>query len=299
MLEAITLDQMAVFAAVADEGSFSAAARRLGRAQSAITYAVQRLEDQIGVPLFDREAYRPALTPAGKGLLPRARRILQEVADFRLQARGMADGLEAEVAIAVDAMFPMADLWEVLRDFQVHFPTVQTRIAVETLGGTVQALLDGSADIAVANYLAAQFPELRNTPLAEIELIPVAAPSHPLALLEGPLTADQLRDHVQLVLTDRSPLTEGRDHGVVAARTWRLGDLGAKHAMLLAGLGWGSMPGHMVADDLAEGRLAPLHMADASGWHRLPIVAAVKAERPLGPAGRWMAERLTGKACPG
>lgn len=297
-MDALTLDQLQVFLAVAEEGSFSAAARKLGRAQSAVTYAVQKLEDQVGSEMFDRSAYRPALTEGGRALLPRVRRILGEVSDFRVQARGIAGGLEPELAIMVDALFPMRELMEGFRDFQAAFPSVQTRIYVESLGAAVQTVIDGIADIGLATEFASGFPELRHSPILEIELVPVAAPGHPLARLDRPLTAEQVRDHVQLVLTDRSRLTEGQDHGVVAVRTWRLADLGAKHAMLLAGLGWGGMPRHMVADDLAAGRLMELDTTLAFKFPRVPMVVVTRADKALGPAGRWMAERLSGRQCP-
>jgi DNA-binding transcriptional LysR family regulator len=174
---------------------------------------------------------------------------------------------------------------------------VQTRIYVESLGAAVQTVLDGVADIGLVAAIG-DYPELRHSEVTEVELIPVAAPCHALAQLPGPLTPDVARDHVQLVLTDRSPLTAGKDHGVVAVRTWRLADLGAKHAMLLAGLGWGSMPRHMVDDDLAAGRLVRLDMSDGSGWPRVPIHVVSRADNAFGPAGRWMAERLTGRVCP-
>src|SRR5690349_6356906 len=105
--DGLTLDQLQVFLTVAETGSFSAAARALNRAQSAITYAVQKLEAQTGAVLFDRADYRPTLTDAGRALLPRARRIADEVGQFKLQARGVAGGLEAELPIVVDSMFPM------------------------------------------------------------------------------------------------------------------------------------------------------------------------------------------------
>lgn len=297
IMDALTLDQFQVFAAVADAGSFSAAARKLNRAQSAVTYAVQKLEEQIGAELFDRGAYRPVLSEAGRALLPRTLRILSEVADFRIQAHGIAGGLEGELSIVVDAMFPMPALLEALRDFQAAFPSVQTRFYVESLGAAVQAVIDRTADIGLIFKLG-DYPELAYHPVLEIELTPVAAPQHPLAQLTGSIYREMVRDHVQLVLTDRSRLTEGRDHGVVALRTWRLADLGAKHAMLLAGLGWGGMPRHMVADDLAAGRLVELAMADPSDWPRLQMMAVVRKDKALGPAGRWMAERLSGRACP-
>src|SRR5262245_34912582 len=105
-MDSLTLDQFSVFATVVAEGSFAAAARRMNRAQSAITYAIQKLEEQSGVQLFDRSAYRAELTEAGRALLPRAKRILDDVADFRLQARGVTEGVEAELSLVIEAYMP-------------------------------------------------------------------------------------------------------------------------------------------------------------------------------------------------
>jgi DNA-binding transcriptional LysR family regulator len=96
---------------------------------------------------------------------------------------------------------------------------------------------------------------LKNLPVASVPLVVVTAPSHPLAQLKGRVKRDTLSDHVQLVLTDRSGITGNRDQGVYSTMTWRLADLAAKHAMLRAGLGYGSLPSHLVEDDLASGRL--------------------------------------------
>jgi DNA-binding transcriptional LysR family regulator len=294
-MKAITVDQLRVFRQVAETGSFSAAARAMHRAQSAVTYAVQKLEAQLGVDLFDRGGYRPVLSEAGRALLPRAVRILEELAAFGDQARGIAGGLEPEVTLVAEAMYPTPRLVRVLSEFQRRFPSVQLRIHVESLGATVQAVLDGRADLGIGLEFAATLPDLDTVPMGEIELVPVAAPSHPLANVAGKIQPDQLRDHVQLVLADRSKLTEGRDFSVFAVRTWRLADLGARHEMLLAGLGWGSMPLHMVEDDLAAGRLVRLDLRRPDGLRKLPRPAVVlvrRKDKVLGPAGKWLANRL-------
>src|SRR5579863_4028669 len=114
MMDALSLDQFAVFASIVDEGSFAAAARHMNRAQSAITYAIQKLEDQSGTPLFDRSAYRPVLTEAGKELLPRIRRILADVENYRLHARQMVMGIEEELRLAVHPYTPTHVLSEAL-----------------------------------------------------------------------------------------------------------------------------------------------------------------------------------------
>jgi DNA-binding transcriptional LysR family regulator len=297
-MKAITIDQLRVFRQVAERGGFSAAARSMHRAQSAITYAVQKLEGQVDVPLFDRTGYRPTLSEAGRALLPRAVRILEELDGFAAQARGIAGGLEPEVSLVAEAMYPMPPLVRILSDFQREFPSVQLRIHVESLGATSQAVLDGRADLGVALEFAAALPDLEATPMGEIALAPVAAPTHPLAKLQGRIPLDALRDHVQLVLADRSKLTEGRDYGVFAVHTWRLADLGARHEMLLAGLGWGSMPRHMVEEDLRSGRLKRLDIRPSGGSSHRPRPAIVLVRRKgkvLGPAGRWLAQRLAAR----
>ncbi len=294
-MKAVTIDQLRVFRQVAEAGSFSAAARAMHRAQSAITYAVQNLETQVGTELFDRSGYRPVLSEAGRALLPRAQRILEELAAFGSQARGIAGGLEPEVGLVVEAMFSTPVLVRVLGEFQRQFPSVQLRVYVESLGATAQAVVDGTADLGIALEFATTVPDLDTTPMGEVELVPVAAPSHPLAKIRGKIQPEAIRDHVQLVLTDRSKLTAGRDYSVFAVKTWRLADLGARHAMLVAGLGWGSMPRHMVAGDLEAGRLVRLDIRRPDGMTRLPrpgVVLARRKDKVLGPAGEWLAARL-------
>ena len=126
-MNALTLDQFAVFVAVVDEGSFAAAARRMNRAQSAVTYAIQKLEEQSCLSLFDRSAYRPVLTEAGEALLPRARRILEDLTDWRLMARSMSSGVEAQISLILVSYTPASLLSKVLGDFRVAYPLSNCR----------------------------------------------------------------------------------------------------------------------------------------------------------------------------
>jgi len=294
-VKAVTIDQLRVFRQVAETGSFSAAARAMHRAQSAVTYAIQKLEDQVGSSLFDRGGYRPVLSEAGRALLPRAVRILDELAAFGAQARGIAGGLEPELALVIDSLYSTPGVVRVLAAFQREFPSVQLRIYVESLGATAKAVLDGTADLGIALEFAAAQPDLEALQIGEIELVPVASPQHPLAKVKGKIQPEALRDQVQLVLTDRSDLTKGRDYSVFSTKTWRLADLGARHAMLLAGLGWGSMPMHLVAEDLRAKRLVRLDIRRPDGMTKLPrpgVVLVRRKDKVLGPAGLWLAEKL-------
>jgi DNA-binding transcriptional LysR family regulator len=294
MLDSLTLDQIRLFLAIADTGSFSKAAKQMNRAQSAVTYGIQKLEAQFGIPLFDRTAYRPALTEAGRALLPRARRIAEETDAFRDTARSLASGLEAELTIVLDSMFPMPAVVKALRAFTATFPTVPPRVYVQSLGAAAELVLDGTCMIGLLQLFFSDIALLKRFPLLTIDLIPVVAPDHPLAALEGPVDTHVLHGHVQLVLTDRSSLTAGRDYGVLSGRAWRLADLGAKHAMLLAGLGWGNMPSHLVQNDIAQGRLKVIRPVEFdSRGAQLAMCGAYLADHRLGPAGQWMIDHLS------
>lgn len=298
-MNAITLDQLSVFVAIVEEGSFVGAARRMNRAQSAITYAVQKLEEQTEIVLFDRSTYRPTLTEAGHALLPRARRIVDNVAEYGLVASGIAKGLEAEVCLVIDPFVPMDLTVDALKAFHLAFPTTQARISMEQVDTAVQSLIDGWADVAIVSDYIPLTKDLERNACGIVELVAVAAPEHPLAHLPGIIEPDQLRDHVQLVLSTRSSIQKRPDYGVLAINRWYLTDLETKHVMLLAGLGWGSMPRSRVAADLQSKRLVELKPARWDGLDempRFPFVVAHRKDKPLGRASRWLIGRLTGKA---
>jgi DNA-binding transcriptional LysR family regulator len=301
MLDGVTLDQMRTFLAAVDEGSFSAAGRKLGRAQSVVSQTLANLEGQIGVRLFDRTARKPVLTDQGRALVVEARDVAGRMDAFKARAASLAGGLEAEVSIVVDVMFPMFVLTHAIGDFQAHFPDTALRVHVEALGAVVQPVLDGHCAFAVMGALPDMSFTLVREQLQSLRLIHVAASDHPLAAFKGPVPTEELAHHVQLVLTDRSSLTAGREFGVFSPRTWRLADLGAKHAFLLAGLGWGGMPSDRVEADLKSGALVEIKLSEApAGGFVMPWYAAHRPDTPPGPAGRWLIDRLkdTAARCP-
>jgi DNA-binding transcriptional LysR family regulator len=282
-----TFDQLQIFLAVVENGSFAAAGRKLNRATSVISYGVANLEAQLGIELFDREATRrPRLTEAGRAVLAEARTVAIGVDGLRARVQGMLGGLESEVCLAVDVMLPIARLSDVLRAFSTEFPTVTLRLSVEALGAVTGLVLDRRAVLGVSGPLAAEKEEIERVAVGSIEMIPVAAPDHPLARA-GVLKPGAGRDHIQLVLTDRSPLSEGRDYAVFSRRTWRLADLSAKHALLREGIGWGNMPVAMVRADLDSGALVRLAMPDNPG-NTYCLSAIYRRDAPPGPAGAWL-----------
>lgn len=287
-----TLDQITVFLAIVETGSFAGAARKLGRATSVVSYAIANLESQLGVSLFQRTgSRRPVLTEAGRAILGDSRGIALALDGLLARARGLTQGLEAEVSLVVDVMLPAKVLVRVLEEFRGRFPTVALRLSVEALGAVTEQVLASKAVFGVSGPLEMANDLLVRGPAGAVKLFAVAAPDHPLARFPGVITAAQARDHVQLVLTDRSSLTQGRDFGVVAVKSWRLADLGAKHALLLAGLGWGNMPKPMVSDDIKRGRLVRLAI-ESEAELQYNFHTVYRGDTPPGPAAGWLMEKL-------
>jgi DNA-binding transcriptional LysR family regulator len=293
VLDGVSLDQLRTFIAAVDEGSFSAASRKLHRSQSVVSETVSNLEEQIGVVLFDRSGRYPKLTPAGVVLLADARNIVTGVDLLKARAKGMAVGLEPELSVVIDVFYPIDAVTQVAKEFREYYPGVALRIYVEALGAAIQPILDGRCSVGVIGSLPIIPDTLSNERLPGVAFLMVAAVDHPFAAYKGKIPKEILGKHTQIVLTDRSNLSSGREMGVMSPTTWRLADLFAKHHFLLNGLGWGGMPLHIVQKDLSEGRLAVLAIEDVPPDGLILSMSAVwQTKTPPGPAGRWFIERL-------
>ena len=293
MIGALTLDQLRVLVAIADEGSFSAAARRLGRVQSAISQMVHNLEQTQGVLLFDRSEHKPRLTAVGKMLLEQARLVLFSAQRFESLALGARAGLETELPLAIDPLVPTQPLIESLQSLRETYPDIPVIFRTEGLGGAERRLRDGSAVLGVCLLLPSVPDDLMAYPLMDLQLLPVAAPDHPLARIGRPLEPEDFAAHVQLVLSD-AVADAGSSYGVVAERLWRFVDNGRRLDFLLAGLGWCKMPKHIVEPMLSDGRLTLLETHDQRIMPstRLLIYAAHIRDKPLGPVGTWLLAHL-------
>lgn len=287
LLSALTLDQLRVLVTIADAGSFSAAGRILSRAQSAISQSVANLEATQQVMLFDRAGHRPVMTEAGRVLVEQARLVLASAARFEAVAAGTRQGLEPELALAIDPMVPTEPLIESLRILHDAWPQLPISFSTEGLGGALRKLRRREAALAIGLLLPDVPEDVVAVPLSTVELVPVVAPIHPLARQAGPLTRADLEPHVQLVLSSGAT-AEGPDYGVASFARWRFLDLGRRLDFLRAGFGWCRMPQHLVETDLKEGRVVELALdEDAAGYRgALTIYAAHLAGHPPGPAGR-------------
>jgi DNA-binding transcriptional LysR family regulator len=291
-----SVDHLRIFLAVAEEGSFNRAAKRMGRAISVVSYAIANLEAQLGLSLFDREGSRsPRLTEAGRALRAQARAVTDDVDTLLAKVRALHQGLEPELSLVVDVMVPGEALAHVLRDFQQTFPTVTLRLHVEAMGAVAALVLDGRAGIGIGGPVIADCGDMEREAVGVVELVPVCAPSHPLARVH-PIAPGEARTHLQLVLSDRSELTAGREFSVIGGDTWRLADLSAKHVLLREGLGWGNMPSWLIANDLASGALVTLTVPEAPSLSYALSALWRRDVRP-GPAARWALDAFRTRLC--
>ena len=187
MLDGVSLDQLRTFIAAADEGSFSAAGRHLRRAQSVVSQTLANLEGQLGVKLFDRSARLPLLTDQGRALLADARTVAGDIDLFKARARGMARGLEPELSVVADIMFPIAPITGAVAAFQEKFPATALRLYMEGRRAVVQQVLDRQRVIGVVASLSLAPPLLTCERLLTVRMTLVVSPQHPLAIHDAPV----------------------------------------------------------------------------------------------------------------
>jgi DNA-binding transcriptional LysR family regulator len=293
MLDGVSLDQLRTFIAAADEGSFSAAGRRLRRAQSVVSQTLANLEGQLGVRLFDRSGHLPVLTDQGRALLANARAVAGDVDLLKARAKSLAGGLEPELSVAVDVMFPEATFTGAVAAFQREFPATLLRFDIES-SAVIEPVLEGRCGIGIVGSWALAPPQLTHEVLLTVGVAMVVSPQHPLATRRGRIPIAVLAEHTQISHIDPHDLS--LVSGVARFRypkMWRLSHLGAKLAFLRAGFGFGGMPLHAIEADLASGALVEITPEDApAGGHVIEMWAVYRTDSPPGPAGRWFIDRL-------
>jgi DNA-binding transcriptional LysR family regulator len=293
MLDNVTINQLRAFVAVCDQGSFSGAARKLRRAQSAISHAIKALENAFAVELFERNTRKAQLTAAGRSLLPDARAVLSRTEEMKNRAGSIARAGTPQVSVAVDAYFPRAHLIDCLRTLQEEFRTAVINLRITSMQGGEKLVLERVCALAVTieNVPEMNPDALERRWLCEAKMVTVCAPSHPLAATPKPIPRDEFGRHIQIVVTDNQPEAEKTQRGVAGKRQWLVNDLGAKRDLLRAGLGWGHLPRHLVDEDLASGRLVEL---ERRAWHLGPLTFMLSQRRgyDLSPCESRLVELL-------
>ncbi len=277
-----TLEQWAVLAAVIDNGGFAQAAQALNRSQSAVSYAVARLQEAIGLPLLAIEGRKSVLTPHGNTLLNRARSLLQELRTLESLSVTLKEGWEPQLSIAVDAAFPRARSLDIIAELQRSCPGTQVQLQDVVLSGAEEAILQRSADVVITSRVP---PGFLGDWLQDVEFQAVARADHPLFALGRDLTLEDLVPHVQAVIRD-SGTSQPRDDGWLGAtRRFTVTSMEASLATVMAGLTYAWLPEHLVRPALQAATLKRLPLLLGASRH-VPLQVVVPNPAILGPAAR-------------
>lgn len=277
-----TFEQWAVLAAVVDEGGYAQAATALHRSQSAVSYAVSRLQEELEVPLLIIEGRKAVLTPHGRTLLQRARAVLRDLDTLERLAHSLKLGWEPQLTLVVDAAFPRDHLLKIVAELQQLCPNTQMQLSDAVLSGAEEAITDAAADVVVTAHVpAGHFGEL----LMDVMFVAVAHPGHPLFAAGHDLTYEDLARHVQVVVRD-SGGKHPRDEGWLGAqRRCTVSSMEASLATVAAGLAYAWLPDHVVAPSLRNGTLKSLPVVSGRE-RRVPLYLVLVRPQIAGPAAR-------------
>ncbi len=283
-----TAEHWALLAAVVDRGGFAQAAEALHRSQSAVSYGVAKLQEQLGVPLLELRGRKAELNEHGRVLLARARRVLEDLRGLERLAQSLRQGWESELHLVVDAAFPRPRLLRILAELQKVCAHTRLFLHDAVLSGAEQALLEGRADLAIAPQVPSS---MLGDWLMDVTFIAVADRNHPLvaAPRELELELEDLARHTQCVVRDSGTLSP-RDSGWLGSpQRWTVSSVDASLATVEAGLAYAWLPEHLVAPGLAAGRLVELPLISGR-TRRVPQYLILARPDSAGPAARLAAE---------
>lgn len=284
-----SLEQIQMFILVVEAGSFSAAARRLGKTQSTISSAIGNLEIDLGVSLFDRTSKMPVVTEAGRALLAEATAVLERCRSLEAHAASLADANPGELTLAIE--IPYNTVMPALIDFEQEFPYVDLTIRNPVYGDVSDLVLKGEAALGIAFAQPDYPPELDFLQLGKLIMVHVAHPSHPLASLDSVSFAD-LHAYRRLAFSahaSKLPTTEY----LRATRTWQAESYLALMEMVGSGLGWATLPRQLIRNELDTGELVELQLSAYPHTDWLVGVDLLwRKSASRGRADRWLHYRL-------
>jgi len=287
----LSLDALQILDAIDRRGSFAAAGKALHKVPSTISYTVSKLEEDLGVQLFDRVGPRAHLTPAGEALLEEGRHLLRAARELEMRVRRVASGWEAELTVAVDSMFVPALLAEDVRAFNAVAEQTRMRLISESLSGTWEALLDRRADLLIG--AAGEGPSGGGyvvEPLGVVRFVFAVAPSHPLATAPEPLGREQLAGHCAIAVADSARRLLPRTVGLLMGQeTVTVPDMVSKFRLQCAGLGFGFLPEPYVRQAVREGRLVIRQVEEPKADETFWLAWRTGEE---GAALKWWRERM-------
>lgn len=287
----ISLDALQILDAIDRHGSYAAAAASLYRVPSALTHAVQKLEGDLGVALFERQGRRAQLTPAGQALLDDGRHILAAAGELERRVQQVANGWEDELRIAVDVILPTERLFPLIERFYREGQPTRLRLSHEVLGGTWDALATGRADLAIgAPGDRPARSGISSRTISQSLLVFAISPDHPLARVPEPIPTSELQRHRAVALADTSRELAARTTGLLPGQeALRVPDMASKAKAQAAGLGVGHLPRWLADPEIAAGRLVLRQLAEPRTPMPLNVAWRTRHE---GKALQWFLETL-------
>jgi DNA-binding transcriptional LysR family regulator len=294
----LTSDHLDLLLTVIDKGSFSAAARALGRTPSAISMAIAHLEAELNLVLFDRSSREPTPTAALTALLPDARAIAARLHALRAHAQHLSEGVEDTLRIGVAAELDNAPVVRALGVVAARYPALGIEVMTAPQDGIVDALHRAAVDMCVAYGGLDLDAQEQIYALWNETLLAVAAPDHPL-LADGarPGAIERLAGHRQIVVAQAGRLpTDVRP--VIGNRIWKVNDTATAIALVKAGHGWANLPAAAIQPLVDAAALAPLTFTNISNGLVLPVYLRLPKHAGLGKAGNELVKALreAGKA---
>jgi len=287
----VSLEQWAALIAVVEQGGYASAAEHLNKSQSTVSYAIQKLETQLGVRVFTLAGRKASLTPAGETLYRRATVLVQDAEQIESVASQFSVGWEPEVHIAMDALFPQWLMLDILKEFSDIHPQIRIELKETVLSGSSEALLTRSADIVIGGRAP---PGFMGDPLMLVGFQAVAAPTHPLHNLGREVSVQDLRLHRQLVVMDSGKA--GIDRGWLGAhQRMSVSHVGLSISSVVAGLGYAWLPELKIREELASGKLKPLPL-EVGGDRTEQLYLIFSGADYAGPLTRKLGELIKKRA---
>ena len=285
------IENYRAFVLAAELGSFSAAARQMRKAQSAVSTAIANLEIDTGLDLFDRSGRNPVLTGAGLALLPDAKGILLGNQEFMAKATSMSEGVEERLRIGLEFGISVKPLLGILAEFSDRFPHLSLEFAHPGSGEIAKLLRDGVIDLGLMVEQERYPLGFQFRGVGYSKLVPVCGRDHPLAQLDRVRHGD-LRRYRELVV-----LTRARDEAEMrrdrkSVSVWCVGDLATITDLIVAGFGWAEIPLGIAAERIATGDLVPMHYAFQQSDLLEGIDVVWTEQRALGVAGQWLLDQV-------
>lgn len=287
----LTLDALTVLDAIDRKGSFAAAAEELYRVPSAISYTIQKLEQDLGITIFDRSGHRATLTPAGKSLLEEGRHLLVAAHDLESHVKRIATGWEAELSIAVDTVLSLATFFPLVKDFYSENSGTRIYIRREVLGGTWDALATRRADLIIgASGEGPAGGNYSTLPLGKVEIEFAVTPDHPLAMADEPLTSSNILKYRAVAIADTSRQLPPRSVGLLTGQdVLTVPDMKSKVEAQVQGLGIGYIPRQMIQSELETGKLVIKTVENVS--NTTDLLVAWRSDHK-GKALKWFIDKL-------